>query len=276
MAYVRTRLGRWFFVEHGAARHERDACIVLLHGLLFDGGMWDACVRPLAELGRVVVLDGPGHGKSEVPPPFTLEDHAEALLDVFRELRVPRAVLVGLSWGGMLAMRVAIAHPTHVAAMALLDTSADAEQFFSAFKYSLMAALTRRFGLPASMFEKEIAPLLFGGKTLQDRPELVAEAGRRINGFSREGLARAARAVSIRRKSILTKLPAVEVPTLVMCGRDDRATLPKHSEAIASRIKGARLVWIEESGHMSAIEQPEAVNATLVPFVREQLRARPA
>jgi pimeloyl-ACP methyl ester carboxylesterase len=120
---------------------------------------------------------------------------------------------------------------------------------------------------------KEIAPLLFGPKTLRERPELADEATRRINGFAREGVAQAALAVVIRRKSVLVKLGTVHVPTLVMCGRDDRATVPAHSEAIASHIKGARLVWIEESGHMSAIEQPEAVNATLVPFVREQLRA---
>src|SRR5580658_8865777 len=111
MAYVRTRLGRWFFVEHGAARHERDACIVLLHGLLFDGGMWDACVRPLSELGRVVVLDGPGHGRSEVPPPFTLEEHARAVIDAMDELRVATAVVVGLSWGGMTGLRLALYRP---------------------------------------------------------------------------------------------------------------------------------------------------------------------
>jgi len=273
MAYVRTRLGRWFYEERGAARRERDACIVLLHGLLFDGGMWDACTGPLAELGRVVVIDGPGHGKSEVPPPFTLEDHAEALLDVFRELKIARAVLVGLSWGGMLSMRVAIAHPTHVAAMALLDTSADAEKFSDTLKFRMLVALARRYGMPDALVERELAPLMFGAKTLRERPELVQRAARRVNGFPREGVARAALAVSIERKSVLAKLGTVLAPTLVMCGRDDRATLPVHSEAIASHVKGARLVWIEDSGHMSPIEQPDAVNATLVPFVREQLRA---
>lgn len=271
--YVRTRLGRWFYEERGAPRRAGDACIVLLHGLLFDGGMWDGCVGPLAELGRVVVLDGPGHGKSEVPPPFTLEDHTEALLDVFRELKIPRAVLVGLSWGGMLAMRVAIAHPTHVAALALLDTSAEAEGLVERVKYRLLVVFARRYGLPLGLVRKEIAPLMFGPRTLRERPELVVQAAQRINAFAREGVARASLAVVIERKDVLAKLRGVQVPTLVICGRDDRATVPVHSEAIASHIKGSRLVWIEDSGHMSAIEQPDAVNATLVPFVREQLRA---
>src|SRR5690349_7141247 len=109
MAYVRTRLGRWFYEELGETKREGDPTIVLLHGLLFDGGMWRGQLEPLAALGRVLVFDGPGHGKSEEPPRFTLEDHADALaIDAFGELDVDKAILVGLSWGGMISMRAAI------------------------------------------------------------------------------------------------------------------------------------------------------------------------
>src|ERR1700690_3109083 len=84
MPYVRTRLGRWFYEERGKAKREGDPAILLLHGLLFDGGMWRAQVEPLSALGRVLIIDGSGHGKSEAPPRFTLEDHADALaIDAF-------------------------------------------------------------------------------------------------------------------------------------------------------------------------------------------------
>ena len=148
MAYVRTRLGRWFYEERGATRRKGDPAIVLLHGLLFDGGMWRAQVEPLAAIGRVLVFDGPGHGRSEAPPPFSLEDHCEALTDALTALGVDRAVLVGLSWGGMVAMRVAIQHPARVAALALFDTSADAETRGRAVKYRMLAAFARRVGVP--------------------------------------------------------------------------------------------------------------------------------
>src|ERR1700743_1826632 len=101
MAYVRTRLWRFFYEERGAGEKKGDPSIALLHGLLFDGGMWKPQVEPLAALGRVIVFDGPGHGKSEVPPPFTLEDNADAIPDALAELGVDQAVFCGLSWGGM-------------------------------------------------------------------------------------------------------------------------------------------------------------------------------
>src|SRR5579883_2614545 len=122
MAYMRTRLGRWFYEERGARKRAGDPAIVLLHGLLFDGGMWRGQVEALSAFGRVLVIDGPGHGKSEMPPPFTLEDHVDALMDALTALGVERAVFVGLSWGGMIAMRAALRHKKRVAALALLDT----------------------------------------------------------------------------------------------------------------------------------------------------------
>jgi 3-oxoadipate enol-lactonase len=267
MAYVRSRLGRWFYEERGAKKRASDATIVLLHGLLFDGGMWARQVEPLAALGRVLVIDGPGHGKSEMPPPFTLEDHTDALMDALTTLDAPNVVFVGLSWGGMLSLRAAIKFGSRVKAMALLDTSADAEAKSRAVKYRLFASFSRRFGLPLWFVQRELAHVMFGPDTLASQPDIVERFTRTVNGYSRDGLARAAKAVVIRRTSVLDKLPQIRTPTLVVCGRDDAATEPRHSEELAARIPGAKLVWIERAGHMSAIEQPEAVNQAIVPFV---------
>jgi 3-oxoadipate enol-lactonase len=270
MAYVRTRLGRWFYLERGASRAGAPD-VVLWPSLMCDGGMWRHQVEPLAALGRVVILDPPGHGKSEVPPRFTLEDNADALLDAFGELKIDRAVLVGLSWGGMLGMRMALQHPSRVAALALLDTSADPEDRARAIKYRVFVSFARRFGLPPALTEAQITPAFFCDRSLRERREVVDRMINAAQGFPREGTARAALAVVVHRKDISGRLGEIRVPTLVVCGREDRATEPVHSERIAQRIPGARLVWIEGAGHLSVLEQPQAVNDALVPFVREQL-----
>ena len=104
MPYVRTRLGRWFYEERGAAKTEKDPAILLLHGMLFDGRMWKRQVDALAQHGRVIVIDGPGHGRSEAPPRFMLEDQADAMLDVFDELKfhvkftIAELVVVAPTW----------------------------------------------------------------------------------------------------------------------------------------------------------------------------------
>ena len=246
---------------------------MLLHGLLFDGGMWRKQVEPLSALGRVVIIDGPGHGKSEAPPRFTLEDHADALsIDAFGELGIKKAILVGLSWGGMISMRAAIQHPMRVAAIALIDTSAEGETLRDKVKFRAFIAFARRYGVPRWFVERELAHLMFGPRTLAERgPELITQFTRTVNGYPRDGMARAALAVSVHRKDVTPKLRGIAAPTLVVCGRDDRATPPSKSQSLAAKIRDARLEWIMDCGHMSAIERPDELNALVVPFVREHI-----
>jgi pimeloyl-ACP methyl ester carboxylesterase len=275
MPYVRTRLGRLFYDERGAAQRPGDPAIVLLHGLLFDGGMWRGQIEPLAALGRVVVFDGPGHGKSEPPPRFMMEEHADALYDAFGDLGIRRAVLVGLSWGGMVAMRFAIQHDANVAGLALLDTSAEEQTLAEKIRYRAFIAMHRRVGIPYGMFVREVAPYMFAPRTLLERPELLEATYRRVSGFDRGGVSRASLAVIIHRTNILDKLGRIHAPTLVMCGSEDSAATLDKSEHIAARIPGARLTVLPGLGHMTPLEDSAAVNAELVPFVKD-LVTRPA
>lgn len=271
MAYVRTRLGRLFVEERGEPRRKSDPAIVLLHGLLFDGGMWRGQIEALSALGRVVVIDGPGAGKSEPPPRFMMEEHADALFDAWGELGIDKAIVVGLSWGGMVAMRFALQHPTRVSALALFDTNAEVEPLKKRIRYRALLALHKRVGIPYSLFEREVAPLMFGETTLRTKPDLVERSYRHAMGFERDALAKAGLAVMIHRKSILEKISAIRVPTLVMVGREDIATPLEKAENIARSIPGAELVVVDGAGHMSALEAPAAVNAHLVPFVKRAL-----
>ena len=273
MPYVRTRLGRLYFEERSAARRPRDPVMVLMSSVLFDGRMWKRQVEPLSALGRVVVLDGPGHGRSEAPPRFSLEDQADSLLDVFAELAIERAVLIGLSWGGMVGMRAALQHAERVAALVLIDTSADAEPTPNRVRYRLLAAFARRFGLSPQMTDREAAPKFFSAGFRNEHPEAVEGFMRAARGFDREGLARAALAVLVKRTSVVDKLSRIHQPTLVMCGSADNATPLAQSETIAQRIPGAKLVVLEGAGHISVVEQPERANDAMVSFLRATVYA---
>jgi 3-oxoadipate enol-lactonase len=274
MPYVRTRLGRLFYDERGRTREKGDPAIVLLHGLLFDGGMWRGQLDPLSDLGRVVVFDGPGHGKSEPPPRFMLEEHADALVDAFGDLEIDRAVIIGLSWGGMVGMRFALQHASRTAALALLDTSAEAQTLAEKVRYRAFIAMHRRVGFPHGLYHREVVPKMFAPKTIAERPDLIDATYRRTMGFDRDGVAKASLAVVVHRKNILESIDKIRVPTLVMVGRHDQSTPVAKSEHMVQKISGAKLVVLEDLGHMSALEDPEAVNAHLVPFVRDVV-ARP-
>jgi 3-oxoadipate enol-lactonase len=221
----------------------------------------------------VVVLDGPGHGRSEVPPPFTLEEHARAVVDAMDELRVETAVVVGLSWGGMTALRLGLYRPDRLRGLVVLDANADASTLRERLEYGLMVGVARRIGLPDAIVRARVVPLMFSQRTQKRSPEVVSDFVRKVGGASREGLAIATNTVSIARPSILGSLSAIRTPTLVGYGEDDVPTPLSRSQQIASRIRGATLVAFPGVGHMSALEDPAVVNPHLVPFVREHLGA---
>lgn len=268
MPYARTRLGRLFYEERGEAKKDGDPAIVLLHALLFDGGMWRGQVEPLSDLGRVVVIDGPGHGRSETMGAFTLEEHADAVADVLEELGISSAVFVGLSWGGMVAMRIALQHPKLVAGLALIDTSAEGEKPKLVLRARIALELYRRLGFPYPIFERYIAPFMYVEHVRRERPELVDATYRRIVGYDRDGVVHASRAV-VERTNVLDRLGAIRVPTLVICGREDRTTPLRRSRNLSSAIAGSSLVVLERTGHVPALEDPKTINELVVPFVRE-------
>jgi len=261
--YVATRLGRWYYEQHNE-RGER--AMLLFPSFLTDGGMWDGQTSALAKLGRVIVFDPPGHGKSEPPPPFSLDDNARALLDAADALGVQRFALVGLSWGGMLGMRLAVIAKDRVTALALLDTNDAPEEVRKRVQYRAMLSTFRRFGFPEWLADRRVIPLFFSARTLRERPELARHFWNDAIGFSREGVYRAGKAI-FQREDFRGELGRVRAPTLVLCGCDDRATPPARSREVADGIPGAELVLIDDAGHLSAIEQPERVNAALVPFL---------
>jgi pimeloyl-ACP methyl ester carboxylesterase len=272
MGRARTRLGEWHYDDYGFPRHPGDPAIVLLHGLMLDRRMWTAQLGGLRALGRVVVFDGPGHGLSDVPPPFTLEEQAEAIADALGTLGIERALLVGHSWGGLAALRFALAHPERTAGLAIIAGSAEPEPALRRLEYHLYLAWVRRFGAPLWFVRARLGAIVYGARARRARPGLVADLHRTVNGHAREGLARAALAV-IDRGGVTGRLYEVKAPTLVAAGRSDRTMEPARSEALARRVPGARLLWVS-CGHTPPVERPDEINAALATFVRRVLSAR--
>lgn len=267
--YVKTRLGRWFYEERGRARHEGDPAIALWHSLLCDGGMWNAQLGPLSELGRVLVFDGPGHGRSEGAPAFSLWENADAACDALDELGVARVAWCGLSWGGMVGLRLALSRPERLAGLALLDTSAGGATWQDRLRVRALALAVRPFGIPRVLFDVQMAPALFGARAMRERPELGDRVYARLARFPIEGVIQTARAILLRKGEVESRLGEIACPTLVLHGEGDRALPMSCARALARGIPGARLVTIPDCGHLSAVECPDAVNAALAAFVRD-------
>jgi pimeloyl-ACP methyl ester carboxylesterase len=213
----------------------------------------------------------PSHGLVAHRAGKTPGAHVAAIGDALDALRVDRAIWIGLSWGGMVGMRLALAHPKRVAALGLLDTAARRDTHVRSVRYAALSYFVRPAGLPRRLFDAQIAPKMFSARVLRTRPELADELFEQVSSRDPVGIGRAAMAVTVTRDDIEPALGGIRCPTLVMHGDDDRALPLSWGRAIAERIPGAKMVIVPDAGHLSALELPDVVNASLVPFVRAQL-----
>lgn len=221
--------------------------LVFLPGLLCDARLWDHQVDTLDDLCHPQVADLTGHD--------SIEDMAAHVLATVPE----RFALAGLSMGGYVAMEIMRRAPERVEGLALLDTSArpDSEQKKRQRKGLIDLAGMGKF--------KGVTPRLLPLLIHPDRQEdvlltsTVMKMAEHVgqDAFSRQQTAIMGRVDSRR------DLRAVRCPSLVIVGRQDALTPVDHAEEMAQAIYGAKLVVIEDCGHLSSLEKPEAVSAVL-------------
>jgi pimeloyl-ACP methyl ester carboxylesterase len=187
----------------------------------------------------------------------TLGAMAEELL-----ARTPgRFTLAGLSLGGYLSFEIIRLRPERVERLVLMDTTAAAD------------TPARRAGRHADISEGGIDALIpelpprWMHPEHAKRPDLVKLMGDMARSIGARGQLNQQLAMMARPDSH-GDLARVAVPTLVMCGRQDPVTPVPDHEAMAAKVQGARLEIIEDCGHLSTIEQPEAVNRVLADWLR--------
>jgi 3-oxoadipate enol-lactonase len=241
--------------------------ILFCHGLLWDVSMFAPQIAALKSRYRCVAYDHRGQGRSaesdrRAIDMDTLFADAVALIEA---LDLQPVHVCGLSMGGFVAMRLAARRPDLVRSLLLLDTSADPEPPQSAFRYRLLNGFTRCFG--AGFLGDATMPFMFGRSTVTD-PARGAEfhAWRRHLRSNRPSLWRAVNGV-IERKSVYHELSRITAPTLVVVGEEDTVTVPAKAERIVAAIAGARLVRIPHAGHITTLEQPQAVTQAICSFL---------
>ncbi|HEY7020062.1 MAG TPA: alpha/beta fold hydrolase [Ktedonobacterales bacterium] len=241
--------------------------IIFAHGLLWSCRMFDAQIAALKDCYRCVSFDFRGQGQTEVTKDGydmdTLYEDAAALIEA---LNLAPCHFAGLSMGGFIGMRMAARRPELLRSLILMETSADPEPAENIPRYRKLARVARYIGFrPAA---GRVMWVMFG-KTFMSDPARAADRKlwqQRMAGNDKKGILRALTGV-IERKSIYDELGRVALPTLIMVGDEDVATVPAKAQRIHEAIAGSRLVTIPHAGHTSSVEQPQAVTAAIEEFL---------
>jgi 3-oxoadipate enol-lactonase/4-carboxymuconolactone decarboxylase len=234
--------------------------LVLLNSIGTDMALWDTSVPHLLPAFRLLRIDTRGHGASDAPGgDYSLAMLADDVVAVMDVAGVQSAAVAGVSLGGMIAMELALKHPTRVTALALVCTSATMDA--GAWRDRIEAVRAKGTAAIADMVMGRFLSPRFvathGGAAESVRRALIAMADA---GYAGCGAA-------IRDMVLLDRLPAIGMPTLIVAGdRDTSTPFAGHGEHIAAAVPGARVVHLD-AAHLAPIETPAALAATLRDFL---------
>jgi 3-oxoadipate enol-lactonase len=239
--------------------------IVFLHGFPTCRSVWNPQVEFLSLHFRVITVDLRGNGESDAPLwRYTMETFSDDLCGLLDHLSIQRAVFAGLSMGGYVLFSFYRKYPQRVRGLILADTRAESDTPKVREGRFQMAQTAYREGL--GPVADAMLPKLLSSKTLQNRPERVADVRELILRNSAVGIAGDLMAMAERPDSspILSEF---KCPVLVVVGSDDAATPPDEVRRMAGRIPYGKLEIIPDAGHLSNFENPEAFNRAVLNFM---------
>lgn len=236
--------------------------LVLSHGFLMDGDMFEPQVRALTGSRRVITWDQREHGRTvSTPEPFTYWDSADDLAGLLDQLGIERAVIGGMSQGGFIALRFALAHPERTAGLVLIDTQSGKEDPDKTEQYDLMHEVWVGSG-PSDQLLETVAAIVIGNR----QPE---SAGWIAKWRLREpkSLTRMYRTL-IDRDDVTGRLGEIQAPAIVIHGTEDAAIDLSLGEQLCGKLPGCRGVFrVQGAGHASNVTHPAPVNRAISDFL---------
>jgi pimeloyl-ACP methyl ester carboxylesterase len=260
-------------VEIGSGRP-----LLFVHGLGGSWANWLENICAFAPDHRVVALDLPGFGASELPrEPISISGYARGLAGLCDELGIASAAVVGNSMGGFVAAELAIAHPQKVERLCLVSAAGlSIEELRLGQLLAVLGRVERIVALyggwvasRSSLLARRAGLRRLVLRTVAAHPELLPAplVAEQVAGAGRPGLLPALGAMA--GYPLRDRLAQVDCPTLIVWGRSDRLVPVRDADEFERLIAGARKIVYDDTGHVPMLERPTCFNEDLRAFLRE-------
>lgn len=239
-----------YFEEYG-----QGSPLLILNGIMMSCASWREFIEPFSANNRLILLDLLDQGKSDrMEGPYEQRLQAEVVLALLDHLRIPKACLVGISYGGEVAQRFAIDYPKRVRRLVLFNTTSSTGPWLGDIGEGWKLAA----GDPEAFYHSTIpviySPLFY----LRNHAWMIRRHEVLRTVFANQDFIQAMIRLidSSRSYNVTEELNKITAPTLVVSCLEDHLTPVEEQELICSRIPGSKHVVLPASGHASMYEQP--------------------
>jgi pimeloyl-ACP methyl ester carboxylesterase len=240
--------------------------LLLIPGLGVTSRIWDTVVPELAEHFSLILLDNRGVGLSEAKrQPTTLCDFTADLVELLDYLQIDRTHVLGLSLGGVIALRLAADHPNRIDHLVL----ASCTDRFTPYLKQVAMLLGKTLGsLRSDAFARTVEVLGSAPQFLDAQPELIEERVRakREERVSPRAVGRQMRCLAC--AQIDLEREPIAAPTLVIAGEYDVLIPSCYARSMSNRIPGSRFMLMPGAGHNPLVECPGQVLPEIINFIK--------
>jgi 3-oxoadipate enol-lactonase len=242
--------------------------IIFIHGFPFNKSTWNDQVRFLSLKFRCIAYDLRGFGHStDGLDDLTIESFADDLNNFMEILQIDKAVLCGLSMGGYIALQTYIKYHIKFSGLILCDTQCHADS--SEAKNGRKKSVEQINGGGKKDFAEKFVKNVFSEETLK-KEELVKGITDIIVNTPDITLVKTLVALGERPDTCYI-LNDINVPCLIMCGKEDKITPPKLSHYLHQQIKNSEIEIISNAGHLSNLENPAVFNDLVEKFIERRI-----
>ncbi len=238
--------------------------ILFIHGFPLDRTMWRRLMSPLTGWKRIAPdLRGFGMNEALSDPP-TIASYGDDLVTLLNQMGEEPAVICGLSMGGYIAFDLVRRFPERVRALILANTRAASDDDATREGRDATARLVKNDGLDALV--GVLLPKILAPESHSTQPQVVDHVRTMIKSASIPGVVAALAAMRDRPDSTAL-LSEIQVPTLVVSGRQDAIIPAAESKQMAEAIPNAHYTVIPDAGHLTPVEQPIATGRVVGEFL---------
>ncbi|MEO5945453.1 MAG: alpha/beta fold hydrolase [Chitinophagaceae bacterium] len=257
-------------VSYNDSGSDNSKAIIFIHGFPFNKSMWDKQAAALKGNYRVIAYDVRGHGNTNAGDGiFSIDLFVADLIGLMDNLKLDKVVLCGLSMGGYIALKAIEKFPERFEALVLSDTqcAADTEEG----KAKRLKTIEHIKEISVEEFADESINNLFAPESFLTKKDVIAAVREMIVNTSKLSLMNTLLAISERANSC-SKLQEINVPVLIMVGKEDIITPPATAWLMHGEIKQSKLTIIEHAGHLANLENPYEFNYQLKSFLQEHIK----
>lgn len=232
---------------------ETDQAIIFIHGSGGNSNIWKNQLAKLDMNYKLIAIDLPSHDQSDNFSELSIELYIDVVKNLVKTLKLKEIVLAGHSLGGAVIQSYYFYYPAEVSALILVGTGARLR-----VSPNILNSLHNNFqeflkGMPIVAFYRRTSKEIINeymAETLKTDPQVTYSDFKICDNFD-----------------VMDKMSLINVPCLIICGKEDRLTPPKYSNYFHENLKTSELKIIEKASHMVMIEKPDEMNQAIKDFI---------